>query len=103
MTSISWDPLQNSADADSEIISAAQKRQIRNILKSYVGMYDSFSELIQNGMDAVDRRLAENSTNGYTRKLWLTVDLPDNSFTITDNGIGLKEKNLNRFWLLIFH
>lgn len=91
-----WDPLLSSKDSDVEIVSAAQKREIKNILKSYVGMYDSFSELIQNSMDAVDRR-ALSGENGYKRKLWLTIDLLENSFSITDNGVGFNEKEFKAF------
>ncbi len=96
MQAKTWDPLLSSKDADAEIISAAQKREIKNILKSYVGMYDSFSELIQNSMDAVDRRENIEGT-GFERKLWLRIDLPDNSFSITDNGVGFNEKEFEAF------
>lgn len=41
MTDNSWDPLLESRDADQHIVASAQKREIKNILKSYVGMYDS--------------------------------------------------------------
>lgn len=92
-----WDPLLVSKDADSEIISAAQKREIKNILKSYVGMYDSFSELIQNAMDAVDKRAVFEGGNEYEKKLWLVIDLSENSFSITDNGIGLNQKEFESF------
>lgn len=92
-----WDPLLVSKDADSEIISAAQKREIKNILKSYVGMYDSFSELIQNAMDAVDKRAVFEGGNEYEKKLWLVIDLSENSFLITDNGIGLNQKEFESF------
>jgi len=97
MSYSSWDPLSESKTADSEIISAAQKREIKNILKSYVGMYDSFSELIQNAMDAVDKRAAIEKDEAYERRLWITVDLSDNSFCIIDNGIGLNEKEFKSF------
>jgi Histidine kinase-, DNA gyrase B-, and HSP90-like ATPase len=92
-----WDPLLVSKDADSEIISAAQKREIKNILKSYVGMYDSFSELIQNAMDAVDKRASIESNGDYQKRLWLTIDLSENSFSITDNGIGFNQKEFESF------
>lgn len=92
----SWDPLLSSKSADTEIVSAAQKREIKNILKSYVGMYDSFSELIQNGMDAVDRR-ASSENGDYQRKLRLTINLQENSFSITDNGVGFNEKEFEAF------
>lgn len=94
---IAWDPLQTSQDVGTEIISAGQKRQIGNILKSYVGNYDVFSELIQNAMDAVDRRKRELTDLLYEPKLWLTIDLKSNSFAITDNGIGFKEQEFRSF------
>jgi hypothetical protein len=97
MNAKTWDPLLVSKDADSEIISAAQKREIKNILKSYVGMYDSFSELIQNAMDAVDKRASVESDGEYKKRLWLTIDLSENSFSITDNGIGFNQKEFESF------
>lgn len=61
-------------------------------------MYDSFSELIQNAMDAVDKM--EKSTNDkidYQKKLFIKVDLSENSFSITDNGVGFNEKEFESF------
>lgn len=92
----SWDPLLESRAADQDIVASAQKREIKNILKSYVGMYDSFSELIQNALDAVDKRLQENDTN-YKRKLWLEINLKENSFTIVDNGVGFNQAEFRSF------
>ena len=51
-----WDPLEAAGGADPGIIVSAQKREIANILKSYTGYYDLFSELIQNALDAVEKR-----------------------------------------------
>ncbi len=93
----SWDPLTSGQEVDAEIVFAAKKREIKNILKSYVGMYDSFSELIQNAMDAVDRRATELQEPDYAPRLWLTVNLEENSFSITDNGIGFNEKEFKAF------
>ncbi len=92
-----WDPLVSSKNVDAEILSSAQKREIKNILKSYVGMYDSFSELIQNAMDSVDRREQYSNEDNYQKKLWITINLQDNSFTITDNGVGLNQKEFQSF------
>ncbi len=97
MEKTSWDPLLSGRNADTEIITAAQKREIKNILKSYVGMYDSFSELMQNAMDAVDKRADIEIGSSYIRKLWLTIDLDENSFAITDNGIGFNKKEFESF------
>ena len=38
-----WDPLEE--NLTSELVSATIKRQIKNILKSYTGWFDPFSEL----------------------------------------------------------
>jgi hypothetical protein len=92
----SWDPLMLRREADDEIISAAQKREIKNILKSYVGKYDCFSELIQNSMDAVDKR-EKIEDDKYRKQLWLKINLSENSFSITDNGIGFNEKEFKSF------
>jgi hypothetical protein len=92
---IEFDPLNSSEGFDSEIINAAKKREIRNILKSYVGIFDSFSELIQNSLDSVDKRKRSNAK--IEKKIWLNVDLSDNSFTITDNGIGFQKKEFEAF------
>ncbi len=49
-----WDPLALESD-EPDLVIAAQKREIRNILKSYTGYYDLFSELLQNALDAVEK------------------------------------------------
>lgn len=98
MENKSWDPLSSDKDVDIEILLAAKKREIKNIIKSYVGMYDSFSELIQNAMDAVDRmeKMIEGK-NSYEKKIFLTINLSENSFSITDNGVGFNEKEFESF------
>ncbi len=93
-----WDPLQHSSDKlDAEMLSAAKKRQIKNILKSYVGTYDPFSELIQNSMDAVDSRKTNLNETDFIKKIWIRIDLLNNIFSITDNGIGFKETEFYSF------
>jgi hypothetical protein len=90
-----FDPLNSSDNFDSEIVNSAKKREIRNILKSYVGIFDSFSELIQNSLDAVDNR--KKVDTDLEKKLWLEVNLQDHSFTIADNGIGFQQKEFEAF------
>jgi len=91
-----FDPLKSSQDFDPEIINSAKKREIRNILKSYVGIFDSFSELIQNAMDAVDKRAAKED-DSYEKKLRIEINLKENHFTIIDNGVGFNEKEFEGF------
>lgn len=97
MSSVQWDPLLTTLSIDPEIINAATKRQIKNILKSYVGLYDTFSELIQNSMDAVDKRKNELCEKDYIPHLWITINLKENFFSITDNGIAFNEKEFKSF------
>lgn len=84
-----WDPLQKE-EIEEEILSVAQKLQIRNILKSYTGWYDLFSELLQNALDAVDLRATSGDCpEDYIPQIWMTLDLKHNCVQITDNGIGM--------------
>lgn len=95
--SIEFDPLNSDKSFDSEIINAAKKREIKNILKSYVGPFDTFSELIQNAMDAVDKRDLTLTEPSYKKKLWIKIDISENQFSVTDNGIGFNEKEFKAF------
>lgn len=90
-----WDPLQGGSD-DLEFVLAAQKREIRNILKSYTGYYDLFSELIQNALDAVEKR-AEEGNADYSPSIWITIDLPNERVSVTDNGCAMTEAQFRGF------
>lgn len=96
MNDQSWDPLKENP-ADQGLLVSAKKRQIRNILKSYVGAYDPFSELIQNAMDAVDLRASKLKEDNYVKKVSIRIDLKNNSFSVTDNGIGFGEEEFKAF------
>nr|WP_294790461.1 ATP-binding protein [uncultured Mucilaginibacter sp.] len=95
----SWDPLDG--NMDQEMMSASAKRSITNILKSYVGTFDPFAELIQNALDAVDKKAEQLSEIGlvddYKKSIWLFINIKNNSFTIVDNGIGFKEQEFKSF------
>ena len=93
MQTENWDPLEE--NLTSELISATIKRQIKNILKSYTGWYDLFSELIQNALDALDARAAEHDE--FTPKLWIRIDLEQNMLSVTDNGTGFSEDRFKSF------
>jgi len=91
-----FDPLRAKSIADTEVAALAQKREIRNILGSYVGWYDPFCEIIQNSLDSVEERLKENVT-GYTPSIWINIDIQENTLTVTDNGVGLDEDKFTKF------
>lgn len=91
-----WDPL-DTGDSDLGIIIAAQRREIRNILKSYTGYYDVFSEMLQNSLDAVERRMNEGPDPIYAPKIWLTIDMKSSTISITDNGCGMTLAQFKQF------
>ena len=84
-----WDPLEAIAAQDANILTAARKREMQNILRSYVGFFDPFSELIQNAMDAVDAR--EREVGAFNKRISIRIDLKGNTFSVSDNGIGFRE------------
>ena len=91
-----FDPLDALSKQADEVIIGAESA-IGNILKSYVGFFDPFAELIQNSMDAVDERERSLREPGYLKRIWVEVNLRDNAFSITDNGIGFVEDKFRRF------
>jgi hypothetical protein len=94
-----WDPLSTAKEElTDEIISARTKREIRNIIKSYTGWYDSLSELMQNALDAVDTRLQEEGKDsGYVPQIWVRIDLKNNLASVTDNGVGFNQTQFKNF------
>lgn len=93
-----FDPLKAKSLADTEVAALAQKREIKNILGSYVGWYDPFCELIQNALDAVEERVKLDPTSTtYEPTIWITVNIQDNYLVVTDNGIGLDEEKFTKF------
>lgn len=61
-----FDPLvENGAPGGLEksIADEAIRREVLNILKSYTGYFDIFSELLQNSLDAIDNKILEDGEN----------------------------------------
>ena len=94
-----FDPLTAKQTADTEVAVNALKREIRNILSSYVGWYDPFCELIQNSLDSVEEknRLEIESSREYSPKINIHIDILNNRLTVTDNGVGLDENKFKQF------
>lgn len=88
-----WNPLEQSDDA----LSQAQKRIIRNILKSYTGYYDFLSEPLQNALDATANYQCQKSDQFYHPKIWIRINLIDSYISITDNGIGMDLEQFKNF------
>lgn len=89
----SFNPLENN---DSSLNSIAVKKLIHNLLTSYNGWYDPFCEAIQNALDSIEERI-KLEDGKYKPYIWVTIDLQNNFLMITDNGIGLDEKQFKTF------
>lgn len=96
-----FDPLEAKQTTVSAAALSALKREIDNILSSYVGWYDPFCELIQNSLDSLEaRQLYENSSSPnktYTPKLSILINIDENSLTVSENGIGLDKDKFYQF------
>ena len=101
MTFTPFDPLEFKNTKVNDAALGAIKREIENILSSYVGWYDPFCELIQNALDAVEARAANEKSAGtaatYRPRIHIRIDLDDNALTVTDNGIGLDKDKFEQF------
>jgi hypothetical protein len=101
MTFVPFDPLSFKNTKVNDAALGSLKREIENILSSYVGWYDPFCELIQNALDAVEARVANEQAAGteanYSPKIVIRIDLDENALTVTDNGIGLDKDKFEQF------
>lgn len=80
-----FDPLQDVMAISST--DDPNKPVILNVLNSYTGFYDLFSELIQNSLDAV--QLKSRSDPQFKPRLWILVDMKNRRVRVTDNGVGM--------------
>lgn len=96
-----FDPLEFKNTRVNDAAFGALRREISNILSSYVGWYDPFCELIQNALDAVEARARQEESAGnsanYKQNIRVIVDLDENSLTVSDNGIGLDKEKFEQF------
>mgnify|MGYP003583282124 FL=1 len=101
MTFAPFDPLESKNTKVNEAAFGALRREISNILSSYVGWYDPFCELIQNALDAVEARAAMEAAASvapdYKPRISILINLDENSLTVSDNGIGLDKEKFQQF------
>lgn len=71
----------------SAVLDQASKGTVNNILKSYTGYFDVFSEPIQNALDACEKKLRVSKS--YQPKIWITINIKDKLIRIIDNGSGM--------------
>lgn len=91
-----FDPLSIKYTGTEEVVIKSLKREIKNILSSYVGWFDTFCELIQNALDSVEER-QKNHEKEYTPQINVLINIKDNYLAVTDNGIGFSEEQYVKF------
>ncbi len=91
-----FDPLRAKQASDSEVAIKALKRELTNILDSYVGWYDPFAELIQNALDSLEERASLDEA-GFIPTIGIVINIQDNSIIVTDNGMGLSKEKYEQF------
>jgi hypothetical protein len=95
-----FDPLSTGEIEHSEInkiIQESQKRDILNILRSYTGTLDVFSEAIQNAIDAVEQKSLKEPGSAYEPRIWVTIDMRNNLLRFVDNGVGMTPEQVKFF------
>jgi hypothetical protein len=80
-----FDPLQDAPMIPSD--DDPNKPVILNILNSYTGFYDLFSELVQNALDALQLKYRNNSS--YIPRISVLIDMKSRRVRVTDNGVGM--------------
>lgn len=89
-----FDPLADDvsgSDSLLQIMDIARRRDVQNILKSYTGYFDLFSEATQNALDALEKNIQANGKN-YVPRIWIYIDVPNSRVRIVDNGCGMDEQ-----------
>jgi hypothetical protein len=91
-----FDPLAAKQALNTEVAINAMKRELQNILDSYVGWFDPFCELTQNALDSLEERIADTSQS-FRPELRVLVDIRENVLTVSDNGTGLTKDKYQQF------
>lgn len=81
-----FDPLGSPAEIE-ELPGDPTKPVVVNVLNSYTGFYDLFSELIQNALDATQLKLARDAV--YQPKVHIEIDMRSRRVRVVDNGVGM--------------
>ena len=91
-----FDPLAAKQALNTEVAINAMKREIQNILDSYVGWFDPFCELAQNALDSLEERIGETSES-FSPALRVLINIAENTLTVSDNGTGLTKDKYQQF------
>jgi hypothetical protein len=87
-----------------EYLKANIKNDVREIIRSYHQTYDHLTELLQNAVDVCENTFQmykEGKLSGfYQPQIEIIVNLLENSVTVKDNGIGMSEDHLRKYFFM---
>src|SRR5258708_12659327 len=78
----------------SQVFEDSRKRDVQNILKSYTGTFDLFSELLQNSLDAVQARQRQENVS-YEPTIGIFIHMPYRLVRQTYNAITMNQELIN--------
>jgi len=61
---------------------------VLNVLNSYTGFFDVFSELVQNALDATQAKATKSGLDFHAR-IWVLIDMKARRVRVVDNGVGM--------------
>jgi hypothetical protein len=104
--------------AELEFVERRINKRVQEIVRSYRNSWDLYSELIQNSVDAINRRfrilndpsfyLYDKYRNNYDNiesdpsyhgRINIFIDVPNRTIRIRDNGVGIRPARLEDFLL----
>ena len=107
-----------SRDADPTQVENRIKLQVGEVVRAYRHSWDIYSELLQNSVDAINRRYkilndpefhlydefretypSLESDPSYTGRIKIIVDIPQRTVEIRDNGVGIAPDKIEEFLL----
>ena len=72
-----FDPLNAKYDGNEAVVILSIKREINNILNSYVGWFDPLCELIQNALDSIEKGM-QSEEEQYVPQINIVINIKNN-------------------------
>jgi len=103
--------------SDPDAVEHRIKEQIEEIVRAYRHSWDVYSELLQNSVDAINRRfrilndpdfylyssyrsnMDLQPDEAYRGRIHIIVDIPNRTIQIYDNGVGISKEKIEEFLL----
>ncbi|MHB0976155.1 MAG: ATP-binding protein [Candidatus Aquicultorales bacterium] len=96
-----FNPLHAVATSESErYVATLMRGQINEIVGSYHHKFDHLYEAVQNAVDACEKNYvaAEEAKLEYSPVVEVIIDLPNNSLTVIDNGMGMATSDVQQYF-----